>query len=114
MADEMNGSKGPKVTVLNRVVLSKQFMTSDVNLKALAETYVKKTAEFGKLLKEVKEASRALKNALEPKLSAKGIDVKAGTEWRATEGDEKGTIIVEVVQKQKAESSRSRVPTQSI
>src|SRR5258707_14150753 len=114
MTDEINGKKPPAVTVINRVVLSKAFMTSDASLKAIAENYVKKTNEFGKLLKEVKEASKALKDALEPKLTNKGVDVKAGTDWRATEGDEKGTIIVEVLKKTKAEGSRSRVPTQSI
>jgi len=109
---EINGST-PKVKVLNRVVLSKAFVTSDAHLKGIAETYVKKTADFGKLLKEVKEASKALKDALEPKLRGK-VDLDAGTEWRVTEGDDKGTLIVEVIQKQKAEGSRSRVPTASL
>jgi hypothetical protein len=108
---EMNGAK---VKVLHRVVLSKQFITSDASLKALSENYVKKTAEFGKLLKEVKDASKALKEALEPKLTSKSIDVNAGTDWKVTEGEDKGTLVVEVIQKQKPEGGRSRVPTASL
>ena len=97
----------PKVRVLDRKVLSKQFL-KDNGLTAIADNYVKKTAEFGKLLKEVKAASAELKQALQPKLKGK-VDFDAGTEWKATEGDEKGTIMIEVIQRQKAESSRSRI-----
>jgi hypothetical protein len=102
----------PKVKVLRRTVLSKQFL-KDSGITAIADNYVKKTAEFGKLLKEVKDASAELKQALEPKLKGK-VDLDAGTDWKALEGDEKGTIIVEVIQRQKAETTRSRIPADTL
>lgn len=104
----------PKVKVLKRTVLSKQFIQGDPSLKGLHDHYVKKTAEFGKLLKEVKAASSELKDLLKPMLKKKGIDVDEGTDWKAIEGDEKGTLIVEVIQRQKTETTRSRVPTETI
>jgi HSP90 family molecular chaperone len=104
----------PKVKVIDRLVVSKQTLQGDAALKGIAENYVKKTTEFGKLLKEVKAASAELKEALQPMLKAKGIDVSAGTDWRATEGEDKGTILVEVIQRQKPEGTRSRIPTRSI
>lgn len=102
----------PKVRVLDRKVLSKQFL-KDNGLTAVAENYVKKTAEFGKLLKEVKTASAELKEALEPKLKGK-VDFNAGTDWQATEGEEKGTITIKVIQRQKPETTRSRIPTETL
>ena len=100
----------PKVRVLDRKVLSKQFL-KDNGLTVIADNYVKKTAEFGKLLKEVKVASAELKEALEPKLKGR-VDLNAGTDWKAVEGDEKGTITIEVIQRQKPESTRSRIQTE--
>ncbi len=103
----------PKVKVLDRKVISKQTIHSDKALKAAADNYVKKTTEFGKMLKEVKAASAELKEALKPMLQSKGI-INASSDWRATEGDEKDTIIVEVIQRQRAETSRSRIPTETL
>jgi hypothetical protein len=112
---EPNGStpeKPPAVKVLTRKVLSKQFI-QDNKLKSLVDDYSKKTNAFGKMLKEVKTASGSLKDALKPLLKAKGIDVDEGSDWRATEGDD-GVIIVEVLQKEKKASGRSRVPTETL
>jgi hypothetical protein len=110
---DMNG-RTPKVQVINRLTISKSFIASDPSLKKIAEDYGKKTAEFGKLLVEVKAASKALKEALEPKLKLKGIDVNEGSEWKAIEGKEKGTLIVEIINRQKEESSRQRIPVTAL
>jgi hypothetical protein len=71
---------------------------------------VKKTEAFGNMLKDVKRASADLKMTLLPKLANERIH--GGMDWRVTEGDDKGTLVVEVIERKR--EGRSRVPTATL